>query len=77
MLELGESDCEDIGAGLLNQPANAWSSVAYVVFGLWLVVRAVRSRSVETPVEIAYGAALASIGIGSVAFHGPVPPARG
>lgn len=74
MLELGESDCEDIGAGLINQPANAWSSAAYVVFGLWLVVRSLRNRSPETPVEIAYGAALASIGIGSVAFHGPVPP---
>ncbi len=73
-LELGDSDCERIGAGLLNQPVNAWSSVAYVVFGLWLVVRSVRTRGAETPVEIVYGAALASIGIGSVAFHGPVPP---
>lgn len=73
-LELGDSDCEHIGAGLLNQPVNAWSSVAYVVFGLWLVVRSIRTRGAETPVEIAYGAALASIGIGSVAFHGPVPP---
>jgi hypothetical protein len=74
LYQLGESDCERIRTGLLSQPVNAWSSFAYVVFGLWLVIRALRVRSVETPIEIAYGAALASIGVGSVAFHGPVPP---
>ncbi|MCP4306612.1 MAG: ceramidase [bacterium] len=73
-MELGDTDCEHIGAGLFNQPINTWSSVAYIVLGLWLVVRSIRTRGAETPVEIAYGAALASIGIGSVAFHGPVPP---
>lgn len=74
LLELGESDCERIGGGFFNQPVNAWSSVAYTLFGLWLVLRSVRNWGAETPVEIAYGVALASVGVGSVAFHGPVPP---
>lgn len=72
--ELGESDCEDIGDGFLNQPVNAISSGAYTVFGLWLVWRAIRRRGDEKSVEIIYGLALASVGIGSIAFHGPVPP---
>lgn len=72
--ELGESDCEEIGDGLLNQPVNAISSGAYTLFGLWLVWRAVRRRSDEMCIEIFYGLALASVGIGSIAFHGPVPP---
>jgi predicted membrane channel-forming protein YqfA (hemolysin III family) len=72
--ELGESDCEEIGAGILQQPINALSSGAYTLFGLWLIWRALHRRSDERPVEIFYGLALASVGIGSIAFHGPVPP---
>ena len=72
--ELGESDCEDIGDGFLNQPVNAISSGAYTLFGLWLVWRAMRRNGDEKSVEIFYGLALAGVGIGSIAFHGPVPP---
>ena len=72
--ELGESDCEDIGDGFLGQPVNAVSSGAYTFFGLWLVWRALRRAGDERWVEVVYGVALASIGLGSIAFHGPVPP---
>jgi len=71
---IGESDCEAIRDGVLAQPVNAISSAAYVVVGLWLVVRAVSNRAGETAVQVVFGLALASVGIGSVAFHGPQPP---
>lgn len=74
MGELGETDCEEIGEGILGQPVNAISSGAYTLFGLWLVWRAFRSNGEETAVEVGYGLALASVGLGSIAFHGPVPP---
>lgn len=74
MGELGESDCEEIGDGILGQPVNAISSGAYTLFGLWLVWRAIRRHGEEKSIEVAYGLALASVGIGSIAFHGPVPP---
>jgi hypothetical protein len=72
--ELGESDCEEIGDGILQQPVNALSSGAYTVFGLWLIWRALRQSGSDKPVEIFYGLALAGVGVGSIAFHGPVPP---
>ncbi len=72
--ELGETDCEEIGEGLLNQPVNTLSSGVYTVFGAWLIWHALRRRSDETSVEVFFGLALASVGIGSVAFHGPAPP---
>jgi len=72
--ELGESDCELIGDGFLGQPVNALTSGAYVLFGIWLVGRALRSRSNELTMEVVYGLTLASVGIGSIAFHGPAPP---
>jgi len=72
--QIGESDCETIGEGWLAQPANAISSMAYVGFGLWLVVRALRNRGEETATQVIFGITVASVGLGSVAFHGPMPP---
>ena len=72
--QIGETDCETIGEGLLAQPANAVSSGAYLLIGMWLAVRALRRADEERPVAIAYGVALASVGIGSFLFHGPMPP---
>ncbi len=71
--QIGESDCEEIGDGFLAQPSNALSSGAYVLFGLWLVVRALRNRGEELATEVVYGLTLASVGVGSVLFHGPMP----
>ena len=51
--QIGESDCEDIDDGFLAQPVNALSSLAYTLFGIWLVIRAVRNRTHEMAIEIA------------------------
>ena len=71
---LGGSDCEGLRAGWLAQPANAVSSVAYVVVGLWLLGRW-RSRppGSRRGVLLAGAAGLGAVGIGSVAYHGPQP----
>lgn len=72
--QIGETDCETIGRGWLAQPANTISSAAYLVFGLWIVVRAMRHPGSEQPVHLAFGIALSGVGIGSILFHGPMPP---
>lgn len=55
-------DCELIRDGFLGQPANAITSLAFVVIGLWLV----RRRPV-------LGWAGIAVGAGSFVFHGPMP----
>src|SRR5687767_11447029 len=71
MDELGASDCEALREGLIAQPANSWSSLAFVVAAVWL---ARRSRAVEPPrraLAVAYAATVAANGVGSWLFHGP------
>jgi hypothetical protein len=70
---IGESDCETLRDGVLAQPVNAISSTAYVIAGLWLVVRALRNRAAEMATQAVFGLTLLSVGVGSVAFHGPQP----
>lgn len=69
---LGGSDCEGLRAGWLAQPANAVSSFAYVVVGLWLLWRS-RRAGARRGVLRAGAAGLGAVGIGSVAYHGPQP----
>jgi hypothetical protein len=64
VLALGGSDCEALHPGLLGQPANAVSSVAYVLAGL-----AVWRRGGPAGPALALGA----VGVGSVLYHGPMP----
>lgn len=71
--QIGATDCESIGEGFLAQPANAISSGTYLLVGAWLVVRAISATVEERPTAIAYGVVLCSVGIGSIAFHGPMP----
>lgn len=59
------ADCESIGGGLLGQPVNSITTVAFVAGGLWLVSRHPDRRWV--------GSALMATGIGSFLFHGPMP----
>jgi hypothetical protein len=68
---LGESDCEEIRPGLVAQPANAASSLAYVAAGCWVAAGGIRSRR---PAAVAFGALLGAVGVGSVLYHGPCPP---
>lgn len=69
---LGGTDCERIGAGWLAQPANAVSSLAYVAAGAWMLRRAA-APGTDSWLLTGAGVALAAIGAGSVAFHGPQP----
>ncbi len=68
------ADCERLVEGWLAQPANAVSSLAFVLVGLSVPMLG-RLRS-GTPGLIAgaMGASLVLVGIGSVAFHGPGGP---
>jgi hypothetical protein len=69
---LGGTDCEHIGTGWLAQPANAASSLAYVVVGGWLLHR-MAGRHVDRMPLVAAGTAMAVVGLASVAYHGPQP----
>jgi hypothetical protein len=53
------ADCERLHGGLLDEPANAVSSLAYVAVGAWVW----RHNRVQ-------GGALIATGAGSVAYHG-------
>lgn len=64
LLALGASDCEALHGGLLGQPVNALSSLAYVVAAAYVLRR-------DGPVGPAV--ALAAVGAGSVLYHGPMP----
>jgi hypothetical protein len=64
-MTLGAGDCERLHDGLIAQPVNTASALAYVAVGAWLVGR--RQRM--------FGVAVAAAGIGSVDFHGPGSPA--
>jgi len=70
---LGSTDCERLRPGLIAQPVNTATSLAFVAAA---GATALRSRRRGTPYgaqEVAYSALLALVGIGSVAFHGPQP----
>ena len=59
------ADCEAIGKGLLSQPVNSVTTVAFVVAGIWIIWR--------RPDRSWVGAALIATGFGSLLFHGPMP----
>ena len=70
--------CEAIGSGAVAQPTNAWSSLAFVLAGLWIALVPVasserdehRNRMVSEPAyRRLYGCALAAIGLGSYYYH--------
>jgi hypothetical protein len=62
------SDCEEIRPGLIGQPANTLSSLAFVVAAV-PIARAARRRG--RPAWIGVAAAAAVEGVGSMAYHGP------
>ena len=64
-MDLGAGDCERLHDGLVAQPVNTASALAYVAVGAWLVGR---RRTV-------FGLAVAAAGVGSVDYHGPGSPA--
>lgn len=70
---VGATDCEHIGQGLLAQPVNTLSSLAYIAVGAMLLRRALAARSSERVVLAVYAVTVIGVGLGSVAFHGPMP----
>lgn len=67
------SDCEHIGQGLLAQPANTLSSLAYVLAGVLLLGRTIAGRPGVRVAPAVYAVTVIGVGIGSAAFHGPTP----
>jgi len=59
------ADCELVRGALIGQPANTITTVAFVIAGL-----AVASRADMRWV----GVAMIATGVGSLLFHGPMPP---
>jgi hypothetical protein len=57
-------DCEQVRPGLIGQPVNTITSMAYVIAATWVHQRASRWR-------IPWVAALTWLGVGSIAYHGP------
>lgn len=68
---LGTGDCEALGSGWLAQPENAWSSLAYTVVGVLVIVAALRSARSDRTIPIAFGVLMSATGIGSFLYHGP------
>ncbi len=66
--------CEALRDGLVRQPANAWSSLAFLVVALWIAarlargVRAGRTVLAGAEAELFLGA-LVLIGLGSAFYH--------
>jgi len=79
-MALGAGDCERLHDGLIAQPVNTVSALAYVAVGAWLVGRGLRPGAAGRPSPgqpgtVAFGVAVAAAGIGSVDYHGPGSPA--
>ena len=68
---IGESDCEHIGQGFLAQPVNAFSSLAFVVFGIVMLFSIPQQQRTERVNRAIIGVLMIATGIGSVLFHGP------
>ena len=64
-MPLGAGDCERLHDGLIAQPVNTASALAYVAVGAWLLRRG----------QPVFGLAVVAAGIGSVDYHGPGSPA--
>lgn len=69
---IGGSDCELLRSGWLAQPANAVSAAAFLVAGARLAWMT-RRTGVHRAALVTGAAALAAVGVGSIAYHGPQP----
>lgn len=69
ILALAGPDCEGIGSGAFDQPANTVSSAAFLLAGLWILGRARRcaGRRIELAV---FGLAVAGNAVGGLLYHG-------
>lgn len=74
----GHCFCEQVAPGLVRQPANAWSALAFVAVGVWIFWRSARDREdgreeriiSRSPIHSSlFGAACMLIGVGSAFYH--------
>jgi hypothetical protein len=72
---LGAGDCERLHDGLIAQPVNTASALAYLLAAAWLARQGARRDAVARREALAFGLAVAAAGVGSVDFHGPQSPA--
>jgi hypothetical protein len=68
---VARSDCERIRPGLIAQPVNTVSSLAYVVAGVVIARRARRDGGALEGRRLALAAAAVAAGLASAAYHGP------
>ena len=69
---MGASDCEALRDAWLAQPANAWSSLAYLLASGYLALRS-RALLAVAPGTTAAVLALGAVAVGSFLYHGPQP----
>jgi hypothetical protein len=69
-LPLGAADCEAWRAGLLGQPTNAISALAFVVAAAWLISRVRGTVRPPRWPALLVAVAVAATGVGSVLYHG-------
>jgi hypothetical protein len=67
------TDCEALHSGFVRQPMNAFSSLALLAVGLWILVRAARREKGKRGELAAFGAGMSLVGVGSLLLHGPAP----
>lgn len=70
---LGSTDCERLRPGLVAQPVNTATSLAFVAAAGVTALRSHRRGASYGAQEGTFSALLALVGVGSVAFHGPQP----
>lgn len=58
--------CEERVCGWINEPANTWSNLPYMAFGLWIISHAGRRGS---PAGRAFGAVVIVMGVFSFLYH--------
>jgi hypothetical protein len=74
-MPLGAGDCERLHDGLIAQPVNTASAVAFVAVGAWVLGRRWPEGSVRPAARAAFGLAVVAAGVGSVDYHGTGSPA--
>jgi hypothetical protein len=69
-LRLGSTDCEYLRADFVAQPVNAWSSLAFLAAGLFILYGALRQPEARREL-LAFGVLVAANALGSFVYHGP------
>ncbi len=69
-LRFGSTDCERFHPGFAAQPVNAWSSLAFLVAGCYILYGAFRQPEARKEL-VAFGLLVGANAIGSFVYHGP------